>query len=179
MKRHYLSFALSGLIVLSACGNNSGQDGGVNDTAGQTADTISKHATASPEPTVTSQPAAAIPFTPVAHHFVKNTYKQGDLKNPKIDNEKEFEAIFGVAATMNNKPTQVDFTKQYVIAVIGKETDIATEMKPVSLQKQSNGDLVFTYEIKQEGGPQSYKIMPFLAIAVDKSETGKIIIQQK
>lgn len=178
MKRHYLSFAILGLIVLNSCGNNTGQEGGAKDAAGHTADTISKNQ-AAPESTTTLQSAAAIPFTPVAHHFVKNTYKHGALENPKIEDQKQFEAIFGAAATMNNKPTQVDFTKQYVIAVIGKETDITTEMKPLSLQKQSNGDIVFTYEVKQEGGPQSYKTMPFLAIAVDKSNTGKIIVQQK
>lgn len=179
MKRHFLGIALLSLTVLSACGNNTAQQGDAHDATGQTADTTSKSQAAASEATTTLQSSAAIPFTPVEHHFVKNTYKQGALQNPKIEDAKQFEAIFGVAATMNNKPTQVDFTKQYVIAVIGKETDITTAIKPLSLQKQSNGDIVLTYEVKQEGGPQSYKIMPFLAIAVDKSHTGKVIVQQK
>lgn len=164
-------------MVLNACGNTGQQKDGTYATTGHTTDTISQ--TGLPEPETNSPNTAAIPYTPVAHHFVKNTYKQGALENPKIESEKQFEAIFGAAATMNDQPAQVDFTKQYVIAVIGKETDTPTVMQAVSLQKQSNGDIVLTYEMKYEGVKQSYTIMPFLAIAVDKSNTGKVILQQK
>lgn len=178
MRRHYFGFAVLSLMVLNSCGNDTGQQKDrTNAIAGNTTDTISQ--TGLSEPGTNSLNAAGVPYTPVTHHFVKNTYKQGALENPKIESEKQFEAIFGAAATMNDQPTQVDFTKQYVIAVIGKETDTPTVMQAVSLQKQNNGDIVLTYEMKREGGKQSYTIMPFLAIAVDRSNTGKVILQQK
>ena len=62
-------------------------------------------------------------------------------------------------------PTFVDFSKQYVISVVGNETDSAVTIVPVSLEKKG-GHLIFIYEYKV-GEKQSFTIRPALIIAVN------------
>ena len=85
-----------------------------------------------------------VPFTQLDHYFFKNG--QEIPADPKIDSEEEFSALFGMAAVMgkDGMPTPVDFSKEFVIAVVKPVTDQFTELSPVSLQ-MSDGELVFTY----------------------------------
>ncbi len=109
------------------------------------------------------------------NYFVKNTVKPEDPVNGKIDSREKFEAVFGAAATMGKegRPTPIDFDKQYVIVVIGNETDTATELKPLDLKKDSkNNDITFTYQ-RTKGEKQSFTIRPSLIIIVDKVNEGR------
>lgn len=118
-----------------------------------------------------------IPFVIAKNYFVNNSIKQ--LENSKIETEKKFNEIFGMATTTgeHGKPTRIDFTDQYVIAVLKPETDINSVIKPESLQKNEKGEIVFTYKY-QTGDKQTYTILPFIAIIVDKSENGRILINE-
>ena len=63
--------------------------------------------------------ATDIPFIVTKNYFTKNTVKRGGLENPKIETKENFDGIFGAATTMNGKPSEINFSKQYVIAVVG------------------------------------------------------------
>ena len=96
-----------------------------------------------------------IHFIVADRYFVNNTVKSID--NPKITTKKEFDNLFGMATAMgtNGLPTEIDFTKQYVIAVIQPETDIDTRLTPVSLQYNNKNEIVFSYKISK-GEKQTY-----------------------
>lgn len=119
-----------------------------------------------------------VPYEIVHGYFVKNDADLSTLKNGKITTEAEFSTIFGPAAVMgsNGMPTVVDFSKQYIIAVIGNNTDSAVAIVPVSLV-QKGDHLTFTYEYKV-GDKQSFTIQPSLAIVVDSKYAGDLELKE-
>lgn len=141
-------------VLVSCNATNTSKDGAKTETA-QTNET-------------------SVPFTEAQHYFVKNTYKEGQLTNPKISTQEDFEKFFGMASTMgpNGKPTPIDFTKQYVIAVIGNVTDKATTLSVNSL-KQKGDTITLSYK-QLEGEKQSYTIQPLLLLTVDNQFQGNV-----
>ncbi len=119
-----------------------------------------------------------VPFSVAERYFVKNTV-QGEVPT-EITTEAEFNNLFGMAAVMGDKgrPTPVDFTKQFVIAVVKPATDYTTKLVPVSLQRTAHGELHFTYTM-EIGEKQSYSTRPALIIVVDKSDAGKVLLTEE
>jgi hypothetical protein len=117
-----------------------------------------------------------IPFVIAQNYFLKNTVDT--IPNPKIETEEVFNSYFGMATTMNKNgnPTSIDFTKEYVIAVVLPKTDIATTILPVSLKKGSNNSLFFEYKIEL-GDKQSYTSRPLLLVVVDKKFDGNLSLK--
>lgn len=117
-----------------------------------------------------------IPYTIATNYFVKNTVSQID--NPKIETVEKFNEIFGMATTMgkDGKPTEIDFSKQFVIALILSETDLLTTIKPISLQKNNN-EITFNYSL-EVGAKQTFTSRPSLAIVVDKKEDGNVTLME-
>jgi hypothetical protein len=119
-----------------------------------------------------------IPYTVAKNYFVKNTVKS--LDDPKIATAKKFDEIFGMATTMgkDGKPTTIDFSKQYVLAVILPETDLLTTIEPISLQKNSNNKITLVYKsvVAQK---QSYTMRPYFAIIVENTENGEIELKEQ
>ena len=115
-----------------------------------------------------------IPYIVANRYFVRNDYKKEDLTSPKITSEGQFEKHFGMAPIMgpDGKPTAVDFSRQYVISVIGELTDQRTEIVPVSLQQKA-GTIEFIYKIN-EGEKISATIRPVLLIIVDNKYQGEV-----
>lgn len=111
-----------------------------------------------------------------ANYFVKNTVNQ--LDNPKIETAEKFNEIFGMATTMGKegKPTEIDFSKQFVIALILPETDLLTTIKPISLKKNNN-EITFNYSL-EVGAKQTFTSRPSLAIVVDKTENGNVTLKE-
>ncbi len=107
-----------------------------------------------------------VPFTQLDHYFFKNG--QEIPADPKIDTEEEFSALFGMAAVMGKDgiPIPVDFSKEFVIAVVKPVTDQLTELSPISLQ-MSDGDLVFTYS-ETTGEKMSWSMQPLLLVKADR-----------
>lgn len=119
-----------------------------------------------------------IAYETVQGYFVRNDADLSTLKNGKITTDAEFSAIFGPAPVMgaNGMPTKVDFTKQYVIAVVGDKTDSTVTITPISLEK-NNHLLTFTYEYKV-GDQQSFTIQPALIVAVDSRYAGDLELKE-
>jgi hypothetical protein len=125
----------------------------------------------------TTQKRTDIPFTLAKNYFVLNTV--GTLDNPKIENSENFNKIFGMATTMgaDGKPTDIDFKTQFVIGVILPETNVMTTIEPVSLQKNDEGEILFTYK-KVVAEKLSGTIRPSIQVIVNKSENGLVKLKE-
>lgn len=116
-----------------------------------------------------------VPFEVAKNYFFKN-----DLDilpaSPKITSEEVFNKLFGVATTMgeDGQPTQIDFAKQFAVAIVLPVTDFATEINPVKLEVAGDS-LLYTYQVKT-GEKQSYSIQPISIIAIDKKYENKEVV---
>ena len=120
----------------------------------------------------------SVPYTVANNYFVNNNI--GDTVPPvKITSREELEKYFGMAAGMgkDGQPTPIDFSKQYVIAVVKPVTDTLTVLKPKSLKRNKKGNVVFTYKVKTKG-TQSYSIRPLLMIVVDKTYDADVVLKE-
>ena len=113
------------------------------------------------------QSAQDVPFTEVDHYYFRND--AAIPGSPRIDSQEAFNALFGPAAVMGTggQPPAVDFSKEFVIAVVEPVTDVLTELLPVSLDRQG-GDLIFTYE-ERTGETVGWSMQPLLLIKVDRA----------
>ncbi len=119
--------------------------------------------------TAFAQTSRNVPFKIAERYFVKNTYKNGDIKGYKILPEKEFTATMGMATVLgaDGRPTAIDFKKQFVIIVINDETDVMTTLVPEKLELLGKKKLLFTFETKL-GEKSSMTMRPFTMVIVDK-----------
>ncbi len=119
-----------------------------------------------------------IAFNVAKNYFIKNTVT--NLEDPKIETLEKFNELFGMATTMgkDGKPTEIDFTKQYVIAVVLPETDLQTTIDPVSLQRNEKGEITLSYRIVV-GQKRTFTILPNLAIIVSKTDNGNLILKEQ
>ena len=128
------------------------------------------------EATVENNNAAEeVTFEVAKNHFFKND--QTIPASPKITTEEEFSKLFGMATTMgeDGKPTEIDFTKQFVLAIVLPVTDIATEITSVKLEAKGDS-LFYTYNVKT-GEKQSFTIQPVSIIILDKKyENNEVIL---
>lgn len=158
-----LFLSLLAVCTLGACQNTS-----KNEDA-----TKQGEETASPK-----HDKADVPFTVAKNYFLKNTVET--LDHPKFTTSEEFEENFGMATTMgeSGKPTPIDFSKQYVIAVALPETNVETKLEPIDLIQDEQGDLTFTYK-KEEGEELSHTISPSLIVLVDNEYQGEVKVQER
>ncbi len=147
MKKVLLAFAV--LLGLVACTTNK--------------------ATSAEKSVVSSE----VPFTVAEHYFIN---KGQDIPvNPKITSDELFKQLFGMATVMgeNGKPTEIDFSKQFVLAVVLPVTDINTEINPVKVEEK--GDTLFYHYDVKTGEKQSFNIQPLSIIILDKKYENKEI----
>lgn len=117
--------------------------------------------------------SSEVPFTVAEHYFFN---KGQDIPvNPKITSEELFKQLFGMATVMgeNGKPTEIDFSKQFVLAVVLPVTDINTEITPVKVEEK--GDTLFYHYDVKTGEKQSFSIQPLSIIILDKKYENKEI----
>jgi hypothetical protein len=172
------------LLVIGGCGHRSAAEvndavsTGTNDAVSNVQVQGNNVPNAAGSPVSASDPDAQhVAYIVADHYFVNNTVK--DFTSHKITDSKEFDTIFGMGAVMgkNGEPTSINFKTQYVIAIVKPETDHTTTLTPVSLVKNKNGKLLFTYRC-ETGAKQSYTIRPCLIIIVDKAHDGDVFIKE-
>jgi len=114
-----------------------------------------------------------IPFNVAKNYFVKNNVNEG-LLTLKISTQEDFDKYFGMATTMNQKgkPTPIDFSEGYVIAVICETSTKNINITPESLV-QDGSKIDFTYQII-EGVKQTYKSRVSLILIVNNKYTDNI-----
>ena len=84
-----------------------------------------------------------------------------------------------MATTMgkNGRPTMIDFSKQYVVAILKPETYFKSTIELKNVQKNQSGEIVVTYRC-EIGQKQTYSILPNLVIALNKSEDGHVVLKE-
>ncbi len=116
-----------------------------------------------------------VPYEVAKNYFFKNNL---DIlpASPKITSEDLFNKFFGMATTMGNdgKPTQIDFAKQFAVAIVLPVTEFATEINPVKVEVIGDS-LLYTYHVKT-GEKQSFSIQPISIIAIDKKYEDKEVV---
>ena len=148
MKKILLAFTM--LLAIAACTNKSVTAVGNNEESSEVAFEVAKN------------------------YFFKND--QVIPEYPKITTEEEFNKLFGMATTMGEegKPTAIDFTKQFVLAIVLPVTDFATEINPVKVEEKGDS-LLYTYDVKT-GEKQSFRIQPVSIIVLDKQYENKRVV---
>ena len=145
-------------------------------------------ATATAQAATTTASAEEIPYVVANRYFVRNDIDR--LPANKITSQEQFDSLFGMATVMgaDGRPTPIDFDKEYVIAIDEPDTDIKTEITPVSLTfvpadsadggakdvpANASGKivpgtkLVLTYKVSH-GERRSYTTHPLLMLVVDR-----------
>ena len=68
---------------------------------------------------------------------------------------------------MGGMPTDVNWDKQFVIAILLPKTNKPTMVTPLDV-KQSPGNVIFKYQVNR-GNKTSYTLVPFAAVALNRS----------
>lgn len=116
-----------------------------------------------------------VPYKIATGYFVKNTVDSSTSLELKIEIEKDFNNLFGYATVMgsNGKPTGIDFSKEYVIAIVKKDTNRETTLEPISFISKDN-KLTLSYIVKT-GLESTYTTKPLLILVINKKYKGEII----
>lgn len=79
-------------------------------------------------------------------YFIKNSIPDGNFIY-KLSSQQEFESYFGEATVMgkNGKPTVIDFSTSFVIAVINEKSTNKVSFKSIGLTISKDGKLKLTY----------------------------------
>lgn len=126
----------------------------------------------------TKAKAKKVPYQVAQRYFVKNTVEDGMFFYPKITTQEAFDDLFGMATVMgkNGAPTPIDFSKQYVIAVVDGITNATVELTAKSLI-QNNDAITLTYNRTEVGKSASASFRHCLILVVDKKYKGNVIIE--
>ena len=111
--------------------------------------------------------AKSIQFQTLENYYVRNDVKHDKLQRYIFDNQEDFDAVFGPAPLMGGLPTDINWKRQYVVAVLLPETNRPTMVTPMEV-KQSPGNIIFYYQVNR-GRKTSYTLVPFAAVALDRT----------
>lgn len=118
--------------------------------------------------------SSEVPYKTAKNYFVRNDYPDKEIHVLKITSQQKFSDIFGMAPLMSKdgKPTDIDFAKKYVIALINNSSNNVSGLDIKSLTK-NGGELSLIYSI-EECEPRSFTSRYFTLLIVDKKYDGKI-----
>ena len=127
------------------------------------------------EESVSETKATSVPFTIGKNFFVKNTVESID--KVKLETQEEFNQIFGIATVMgkDGKPTPIDFSKQYVIAISEPTTEFATRIKNITIVKNTENEIIVDYKV-ETGEKQTFLTTPCCVLIIDKSYDGIVVL---
>lgn len=117
--------------------------------------------------------SSEVPYKTAKNYFVRNDYPDKEIHVLKITSQQKFSDIFGMAPLMSKdgKPTDIDFAKKYVIALINNSSNNVSGLDIKSLTK-NGGELSLIYSI-EECEPRSFTSRYFTLLIVDKNTTEK------
>lgn len=117
-----------------------------------------------------------IPYEVAERYFIRNDVN--GLPPTAIFSAEEFEKYFGMATIMgtNGNPTEIDFSKNFVICIALDPTDIETSLSVISLTNTNSDQLDLRYEIKR-GEKMSYTTQPLMLLIVDKKYEKPVILE--
>ncbi len=115
-----------------------------------------------------------VPYKVANRYFVKNDV-EGAVP-AKITTQQDFDKYFGAAAVMGKDglPTNIDFSKEFVVAIVLPEMNKDTEIVPSSI-RSNKGSVTVYYRLK-EGQTLSYSIRPLQLLIVSKKNEGNVLL---
>ncbi len=113
------------------------------------------------------QGAKAVPFTELKNYYVRNDIDCSHVQRLILDNEQDFKGFFGEAAVMGGLPTDINWKKQFVIAVLLPETNRPTMVTPLEV-KRNDHSIIMKYQVNR-GAKTTYTLVPFTAVALDRA----------
>lgn len=119
--------------------------------------------------------ADEVPYTLAKNYFVRSDYPDGNLHMLKIESQEKFNSIFGMAPLMGDDgmPTDIDFSKSFVIALIDNTNNRTESLSVKSLTKE-NGKLKLLYDIKERQESSSAFFRFSTIIIVDKKYMAEV-----
>lgn len=121
--------------------------------------------------TITAQPTATatVVVTPLNGYFLKNTYTfTGEMDCLLFADQAAFDAVLGVAKTMDNKIDTPAFEQQIVGVIAQKPVRVKTDMK-VSKAELIDGTTVNVYVETTKGETLTYTMTPTLVFQFPKT----------
>ncbi len=149
MKKFLFTVAFVAVFATTACSNDQSVNPLVED-----------------ENTSATTEGKEVPFEVARNYFFRND--RSAPSDPKILTEEDFNNLFGMATTMGEagKPTEIDFSRQFVVAVVMPVTDVATEITPEKMVER-DGVLHYRYTVAL-GEKLTYTIRPLSIVIVDR-----------
>lgn len=128
--------------------------------------------------TATTSVTEDIPYQVANRYFFRNDAALSSLTDPRIFSREQFDLLFGAAPVMGKegKPTVIDFSSSYVIALVSPPVNRLNEFRVQSLKKEA-GKIILRYRV-QEGKEISSTIQPLLLLIVNKSQQGELLLKQ-
>lgn len=108
----------------------------------------------------------AIDYKEATGYFVRNDVPDKTITE-KITSQEQFDQYFGAATIMSQHPTAIDFSKEYIAAIVLPTTDYSTEIIVDSLIR--NQASVNVYYSVSAGQRQSFSVRPALLLILNRS----------
>lgn len=115
----------------------------------------------------------------VPYHLAENYFATSDSLPTVITSAKEQEKYLGMATSMGNTPTTIDWSREFVIPIVLPSTDSSMEIIPVSLVRNTSGGLTLSYRLKQGISHHGSEMRPFVAIIVSREYLAPVTLQQE
>ena len=127
----------------------------------------------------TQRGGSGIPYKEAHNYFFRND--SSIPSDPVCSTQADFDKLYGAAAFMgkDGQPTQIDFSRQFVIGIVLPETSDETTIVPGKLTR-SGSTLTLEYSVKTGEKNRSYTIQPIKLLVVDnKYKAGNCVLLKK
>ena len=115
----------------------------------------------------------------VPYRLAENYFATSDSLPTVITSAKDQEKYLGMAAAMGQLPTEIDWSREFVIPIALPSTDSSMEIIPVSLVRNTSGGLTLTYRLREGFSLHGAKMRPFVAIIVSRDYLAPVTLQQE
>ena len=115
----------------------------------------------------------------VPYRLAENYFAASDSLPSTLTTAEEQGKYLGMATSMGNIPTTIDWSREFVIPIALPPTGTETEIIPVSLVRNSSGGLTLTYRIREGFSLHGAKMRPFVALIVSRDYLAPVTLQQE
>ncbi len=115
----------------------------------------------------------------VPYRLAENYFVTSDSLPSTLTTAEEQGKYLGMATSMGNTPTTIDWSREFVIPIALPPTGTETEIIPVSLIRNSSGGLTLTYRIREGFSLHGAKMRPFVALIVSRDYLAPVTLQQE
>ena len=125
------------------------------------------------------QSAPALPYKQARGYIVKKNYEVPASQYIKLESKADFDKVFIKASTIGWKgeTTNIDWNKQYVIAVLQPAVEQFVSIAPTYATKQ--GEEIYIRYAELEGEEMTREYHPSMLLLVDKEYNGNINIKKR